>query len=380
MDLGLMPTQRPLHGGNLVWAATLADCSPDAILDFSASINPLGLPESAIAALQNSIADLRAYPDPNYTRLRTALSEFHNISPDWILPGNGAADLLTWACRELAELDQTLLPTPAFSDYFRALNAFSAKITPHQFWGMEPPTSVQRSAFSVQHCSARPLPSALCPLPSNHSGLLLNNPHNPTGQLFCRESILSCLDDFALVVVDEAFMDFLPPGQDQSLIEFVQEHPNLVVVRSLTKFYSLPGLRLGYAIAHPERLKRWQQWRDPWAVNAIAAAVGEVVVRDRAFQQQTWDWLTESRPQLFAGIANLPGLTPFPSAANFLLVHSESSVVELQKQLLTHRQILIRDCISFTELGDRYFRTAIRTPSENQKLLDSLSNITQTQF
>jgi L-threonine-O-3-phosphate decarboxylase len=384
-----MPVERPMHGGNLVWAATVAGCSPDAILDFSASINPLGLPASAIAVLQNCWGDLRTYPDPNYTRLRSAIAEFHHISADWVLPGNGAAELLTWASRDLAELDTTLLLTPAFSDYYRALKAFSAHVTPHNFWSAahqsEQTLTYQlavssRDSVAYFRPSISPTPltnlsAAGCPLPAaSHRGLLLNNPHNPTGQIFSRESVLSLLKDFALVVVDEAFMDFLPPDDDQSVLEWVQDYPNLVVVRSLTKFYSLPGLRLGYAIAHPDRLRRWRQWRDPWTVNAIAAAVGEVVVRDAPFQQQTWNWLAEARPHLLAGLAALPTFTPFLSAANFLLVKAECSVVELQRQLLVDHQILIRDCLSFAELGDRYFRVAIRTPAENQNLLDQLVN------
>lgn len=351
-----MPTNRPLHGGNLVWAAELAGCSPDAILDFSASINPLGPPQSAIAAIQSALGNLVAYPDPNYTRLRQAMSQFHTIPPDWILPGNGAAELLTWACRDLAALERVVLPVPAFSDYTRALKAFNANISP-----LSPTPLLPYSLLSTPHSPA--------------SGLLLNNPHNPTGRLFRREEFLPLLAQFALVVVDEAFMDFLPPHEQQSVIEWVQEFPNLVVVRSLTKFYSLPGLRLGYAIAHPDRLRRWQQWRDPWSVNTLAAAVGEVVLQDVEFQQQTWNWLAAARPQLLQGLAALPGLHPQPGAANFLLVQTEQSVTQLQAELLKHARILIRDCLSFPELGDRYFRVAVRTATENQQLLDGLGYV-----
>ncbi len=358
------PVNRPLHGGNLVWAASLANCSPSAILDFSASINPLGPPESAIATLQTHLASLKAYPDPQYRQLRSALGQFHGLSSDWVLPGNGTAELLTWACRELSELDFAALLTPAFGDYWRALKAFDARILPFPlkefgqqmvdfesiFWN-----------FDLDNLS--------------RAGLLLNNPHNPTGILLTKEALLSQLTRWAMVVVDEAFMDFLLPEEQQSVIDQVQTHPNLVILRSLTKFYSLPGLRLGYAIAHPDRLQRWQQWRDPWSVNTLAAAVGEVVVQDHEFQQQTWNWLAKAKPLLYQGLAQLPGLTPFPGAANFLLVQSAHSVTELQAALLKRHQILIRDCLSFPELGDRYFRVAVRSEPENQRLLVGLAEI-----
>jgi histidinol-phosphate/aromatic aminotransferase/cobyric acid decarboxylase-like protein len=201
---------------------------------------------------------------------------------------------------------------------------------------------------------------------------LLNNPHNPTGKLFSVEEILPYLEQFALVVVDEAFMDFLPPDEEQSLIPVIQKYPNLVVLRSLTKFYSLPGLRLGYAIAHPDRLSKWQLWRDPWPVNTLAAAAAIAALGDKEFQSATWEWLPPARNQLFQGLAKLPGLQPLDSAANFLLVESQQSVSQLQEQLLKEYQIYIRDCLSFKELGDRYFRVAVRSESDNQRLLTGL--------
>lgn len=351
---------RPTHGGNLTWAATVAGCSPFDLLDFSASINPLGMPDSTIVAIQAHISELKAYPDPDYQQLRVALGEFHQLPPDWILPGNGAAELLTWAGRELADLTTTYFIKPAFGDYYRALNAFHAHIVEIPLASFKSPT------LSFPSPNLEP------------TGLLLNNPHNPTGLLFETKLILPLLDRFSLVVVDEAFMDFLLPSQQQSLIGWVQDFPNLVILRSLTKFYSLPGLRLGYAIAHPDRLKRWQQWRDPWSVNTLAAAAAIAAVQDTAFQQQTWEWLALARPQLLAGLATLPGLSPYPGAANFLFVQSEYSVTRLQLALLQQHKILIRDCLSFAELGDRYFRVAVRTVVENQRLLQGLAAVLES--
>ncbi len=347
---------RPVHGGNLAWAAAIAGCPPDAILDFSASISPLGPPRSAIAAIQATLGNLIYYPDPDYRELKAALGQLHQLPPQWILPGNGSAELLTWAGWDLAKLAATALLTPAFGDYYRCLKAFDAKV-------IEFPLNLETREDS------------LLPLASDKCGLLLNNPHNPTGKLFLREIILPYLEQFALVVVDEAFMDFLPPHQEQSLIPLVQEYPNLVILRSLTKFYSLPGLRLGYAIAHPDRLRRWQQLRDPWTLSTPAAAAAVAVIQDVEFQQQTWAWLPEARSQLFQKLAQLPGLQPLESAANFLLVESQLPSSQLQQQLLKNDQILIRDCLSFPQLGDRYFRVAVRSSEDNERLLEALSTI-----
>lgn len=381
---------RPTHGGNLIWAASLAGCSPSDILDFSASINPLGLPQSAIDAIQNHLGDLVHYPDPSYQHLRQTLAQAHRLSPDWILPGNGSAELLTWAGRQLAEQKAVCLLTPAFSDYLRALRAFDAAIVPcplmresahSQPADWSDHESDHESDHRLEQIAALPtvlstaLSTALPTALPAESGLLLNNPHNPTGRLFQRDEIVPLLRQFALVVIDEAFMDFLLPDRQQSLIDCVADYPNLVVLRSLTKFYSLPGLRLGYAVAHPDRLRLWQQWRDPWSVNGLAEAVARAVLQDTAFQQQTWNWLEAARAQLMQGLAALPGLNPLPGAANYLLVRSERPVPQLQLQLLQHSRILIRDCLSFPELGDRFFRVAVRTIPENQRLLSGLFDI-----
>ncbi len=397
---------RPVHGGNLAWAATLAGCPAAAILDFSASISPLGPPESALDAIRSHLSSLTAYPDPDYGELRTALGEALNVDPDWILPGNGSAELLTWAALDLSKLEATYLVTPAFGDYSRALLAFGAQVldcpldltsctmikngqdadsTTDEFsggTGISPVTKqvieneLVRDNLSVFNRSfVSPILSLPVPLVDADRGLLLNNPHNPTGLLFGRQAIRPYLDRLALVVVDEAFMDFLPPSEQESLIAQVEEFPNLVILRSLTKFYSLPGLRMGCAIGNPDILRRWQLQRDPWPVNTLAAAAAAAVVRDTVFEQQTWDWLPVARQELFDGLANLPGLRPFPGAANFLLVESSISVSLIQKTLLERHRILIRDCLSFPELGDRFFRVAVRSRADNLRLIAGLAEV-----
>ncbi len=354
---------RPQHGGNPSWAATVAGCPPSLILDFSASISPLGPPPTALAAIKLHLDRLSGYPNPNYPDLCEAIAAHHQIAPDWVLPGNGAAELLTWAAWELSKLSTTLLPTPAFGDYWRSLQTFGTRIIPRSL--MMDDGKIGDLDFALRH-----LPSAI-----PHSlGLIINNPHNPTGQIWQQESLLPYLKKFELVVVDESFMDFLPPTEQQSLIPLIDQYPNLVVLRSLTKFYSLPGLRLGYCIAHPDRLRRWQNWRDPWPVNSLAAAAAIAVLADTEFQQMTWDWLPPTRDRLWRGLSRIKGLHPHPSAANFILVASDRSSIDIQTQLLQRDRLLIRDCTSFPELGDKFFRVAVRNTADNNRLLTALKS------
>jgi histidinol-phosphate/aromatic aminotransferase/cobyric acid decarboxylase-like protein len=198
--------------------------------------------------------------------LRLALGQLHNISPDWIVPGNGASKLLAWAVRELANLKLTYLIVPGFGDYWRALQGFGTKVKSCPF-------SWKRKISFLN----------LAPVDPRSSGVIINNPHNSTGKLFHRDILLSLLKKFALVVVSESFIHFLPPHEQQSLIPMVGDYPNLVIIRSLTKFDSIPGFRLGYSIAHPYRLQQWSLWRYPWSVNSLATAVGEAVINDHKF-------------------------------------------------------------------------------------------------
>jgi L-threonine-O-3-phosphate decarboxylase len=353
---------RPHHGGNLAWAAALAGCRPQDILDFSASINPLGPPPSVLESIAQHLSEIRAYPDPSATVLREQLSQFHQVPMEWVMVGNGAAELLTWACRSLSEMAQVHLLTPAFGDYWRALKAFDAKVCPHSL-GLQGDSTLEMALSDLKA----------------GAGLLLNNPHNPTGQLFQKSDLLKGIDRFSQIVIDEAFMDFLPSQDQYSFIPEIANYPHVAVLRSLTKFYSIPGLRLGYAIGHPDLLRQWQAWRDPWSVNALAIAAGVAAVQDTSFQTQTYRWLAKAIPQLREGLAQLSGLEVIPGSVNFVLVRCHTSVTQVQESLLKQHKILIRDCVSFAELGDRYFRVAVRTVPENERLLAALLDVLQQQ-
>ncbi|HIK37525.1 MAG: threonine-phosphate decarboxylase CobD [Geminocystis sp.] len=346
---------RPVHGGNIDWAVSLINCPAEEVLDFSASINPLGPPEGVIATLARAIRDVRHYPSPNYPMVRETIAQYHQLEREWILPGNGVAELLTWAAWECHQLEGVLLPSPGFADYLRALQAFGVN---YSFYPLD------YLGGDLSHLAVNP----------SRWAIWINNPHNPTGRLWQKESLKRYLEEFALVLVDEAFMDFLPPPAE-SLLDLIGAYDNLVIFRSLTKFYSLPGLRIGYAISHPERLRRWQKWRDPWPVNVLAAVAAKAAMEDEEFRQKTWQWLPPTRTRLQESLAAIEGLTVYPSHANFLLVGSVLPTTRLQWELLKGYKLLIRDCLSFPELGDGYFRVAVRLQKENQLLSRAIASV-----
>ncbi|MFM1811542.1 MAG: hypothetical protein RLZZ336_480, partial [Cyanobacteriota bacterium] len=288
----------------------------------------------------------------------------HGLDSDWVLPGNGAAELLTWVARDAAAAGVSALPAPGFADYRRALDCWRGGCC----------------AWPLPLTWERAFPTPL-PAPPAAAVLWITNPHNPTGQLWSRASIAALVAAHALVIVDEAFLPLVPGGEDQSLIPLLADHPNLVVVRSLTKLYGLAGLRLGYALADPGRLARWARWRDPWPVNGLAVALGlrllpnlETYRRHCAWVQR---WCAREGTWLAQRVAALQGpagrLAILPSAANYLLVRGSCSLEPLRLSLEQRQHVLLRDCRSFEGLDDRWLRLGLQDRGGNRRLLQALA-------
>ena len=342
------------HGGELQQAAERLGCRPSQLLDASASLVPW--PPSGRVPSASAIRD---YPDRRHRALTLRLAALHDLDPDVVLPGNGAAELFTWAARDAAESGVSLLPAPGFADYSRALTCWGGRIQPV-------PLPLEWSdAF----------PQAF---PGSGEGdvLWICNPHNPTGQLWSRASLEPLLQRYRLVICDEAFLPLVPQGEAQSLIPLVSEHPNLVVIRSLTKLYGIAGLRLGYAVAQPERLQRWAAWRDPWPVNGIASAVGEQLLsspqRYQRWCRKVQRWTADEGAWMQRKLVQLPGIQPMPSAANFLLIRGEQSLVPLREALEQRHRILLRDCRSFAGLGECWLRIGLQSRRRNRRIVAAL--------
>ncbi len=355
------------HGGNRQVIARQLGCPPHQLLDASASLVPFGPPPVLLRQLRRALGGpaLRDYPDRRYHDLRAALAAQHGLDPAWVLPGNGAAELFTWAARDAAAVGVSLLPTPGFADYGRALACWGGQSLPLPLplaWSAAFP-----QPFPVDAGSALGEPAA---------ALWLTNPHNPTGQLWSRASLEPLLERFRLVIVDEAFLPLVPDGERQSLIPLLADHPQLVVVRSLTKLCAIAGLRLGYALARPERLARWSGWRDPWPVNGLAAQAGVALLADGAgfarWQARVQGWTAREGAWLAGRLAEIPGLRPLPSAANFLLVHGDGSLEPLRQALVRHQRVLLRDCRSFAGLGDTWLRIGLQDRRGNRRIAAAL--------
>ena len=272
-----------------------------------------------------------------------------------------AAELFTWAARDAAAAGLSGLLAPGFADYRRALQCWDA--------------SWLETALALSWDHAGPLHHP----PLKGSVAWICNPHNPTGQLWCRSSLEAMLDRHALVICDEAFLPLVPEAEHQSMIPLVAQHPNLVVIRSLTKLFGVAGLRVGYAIAQPDRLKRWKAWRDPWPVNGLAAALTEQWLgrpgRYRRWCRRVQHWTATQGAWMQRELARVPGITPMPSAANFLLISGCHSLVPLREALELNHRILLRDCRSFAGLGETWLRIGLQSARNNRRIVRALQQV-----
>jgi histidinol-phosphate/aromatic aminotransferase/cobyric acid decarboxylase-like protein len=316
-------------------------------------------------------AALRDYPDRAYWDLRQAIAAHHGLEPDAVLPGNGAAELFTWAARDAAAAGTSLLPTPGFADYRRALACWDGRWQPLPLpldWSSPGPGPLP---------VPEPEPAGGLTVPPGSQVLWITNPHNPSGQLWSRQALEPLLQRFALVIVDEAFLPLVPGGDAQSLVPLLAQYPQLVVIRSLTKLLAIAGLRLGYALGDPARLARWSSWRDPWPVNGLAAAAGDALLGDQRWLRRVQDWVAREGPWLQARLAAIPGLDPRPTAVNYLLLRGrrDGQALELEPLRLALEQrhrILLRDCRSFEGLDGTWLRLALQDRAGNRRLLAAL--------
>jgi len=350
------------HGGNVFAIARSLGVAPEEMLDFSASINPLGPPPGVREAVTAAFDRLGHYPDSGCTELAVALARRHGCADDNVCVGNGSTELIYLLPRVVAG-KRALLVAPTFAEYALALSQAG--------WEFDRFLLSGGDGFSLDLALLREA------LKREYGLLYLCNPGNPTGRLYGREEVAQLLEVCrragTLLVVDEAFMDFCP---DESVTGPVIESGAGVVLRSLTKFYAFPGLRLGYALAAAPLAGRLAELRMPWSVNTPAQAAGLAALADEVFAVRSRSFVAAERAFLLKGLEKLPGVRVWPGAANYLLARLEAGMTAaaLQERLLSGR-ILIRDCANFEGLDGHFFRVAVRTREENERLLKALAAI-----
>jgi threonine-phosphate decarboxylase len=359
-----MTAAETAHGGDVERVARENGLVAERILDFSANVNPLGLPLRARERLARDASDWRAlarYPDPAATALRRALSGRLHVPVESIVVGAGADALIHAAVRALAP-KRCVIPVPAFAEYERACRAFGCAV---QTIPLQADEGLVLRAESLRVAQLGDV-------------VVLNNPHNPTGACLSgatmQEHIRVIQSAGAAVLVDEAFIDYLP---DASITHIAASMPSVIVIRSLTKFFGCPGLRAGYAVAAPETARMLAEQLPAWPVTALALDSLTEAFGDAEYCRVTLESNEKARANLVSGLARF-GCRVFPPSANFIFfeVPKAMDALEIRSRLIREHAILVRECDSFRGLErGRYLRIAVRTESENQRLLDALAAV-----
>ena len=353
---------QPTHGGNVYKLARERRISVERIVDFSASINPLGFPTAGLRAIRSALKQIVHYPDPDCWQLRHVLAQQCDVDPDMILVGNGSTELIHLLPHALA-IKSALIISPTFEEYARAL--------------MDAGSVVQYVHAKREERFRPPLQEVLRQFSAKRSrfdAVFVCNPNNPTGQVMnppaLRELAEAVDRQQGWLIVDEAFIDYC---QTQSVVSMSTEYPRMMVLRSLTKFYAMPGLRIGYLVGASKVVDQLKDRQPPWSVNSLVQEVSHSVLRDHTYAARSRTFMKQERSRFIRGLSSVSGVRVYPSAANFVLIELPASTCagEVTDQLASEN-LLVRDCSALPGLTSQMIRVAIRTAKENQRLITAL--------
>lgn len=326
------------------------------VVDFSANINPLGIPDAVVQAVRDCATQVDAYPDASCRELRAAIAQAEGVDAGSIVCTAGATDLISRVCLALKPA-AALVTAPCFSGYEEALEQARARIVRHELREDEGFQLTERFVEDIG---------------DDIDLVFLCSPNNPTGLTIPRDLVIriaeAAAEAGAVVVLDECFLDFT---REPSCVPLLERLPNLIVMRAFTKLYAMAGLRLGYGIcADGDLVARIEQAGQTWAVSTPAQRAGVAALGVEGWTERTRAFVDEQRAVLVRELEAL-GLQVVPGEANYLLFRSGR---ELYGPLL-ERGFLIRRCENYVGLGPGWYRIAVRTEAENAALLEALRDV-----
>jgi threonine-phosphate decarboxylase len=341
------------HGGNVHEAARRWSILASQVVDFSANINPMGPPKSIASLPQAEWSGIVSYPDTGAFTATVAAKL--GVSAEGIVVGAGSAALLFAAINAIGA-KKPLLLEPAFAEYRRAIRAT----------GAEPDVHALREADRFLPDFER-LGDAL--RKSRNDLIVLNNPHNPSGAVYPSKDVAGLVSaavaSGAFLIIDEAFVDYAP---QESVLRTTGPQPGVILIRSVTKFYALPGLRVGYAVCDGPLAAKVRNQIPAWPVSNVALWAARNAVADLVYEEEARSLNATARREFQDALAAI-GVTVFPSAANFLLIKMEGRRGSDLALWLERHHILIRQCGSFAGLGDEFVRLAVRDSADNLRLV-----------
>jgi len=356
------------HGGNVWEVSEKYNIPVDQLIDFSISTNPLDAPETALESIRQHLNMVKHYPDPDHEWLLEALAKSAGVGSNNVIIGNGSTELIYLFNEVFLETGyDAIIPIPSFSEYKAAIERFGGNMI---FLKCDPEKNFQLNIKELEEIITK-----------KTRIIFLCNPNSPTGVLYDKADILRIIKFAAerniLVFLDEDYIDFVDDGKRYSMAEYVNEHKNLFVLRSLTKFFSLAGIRIGFGIGCPELVKTLKNVMMPWSVNSLAMYATASAIKDIAFIKKSRILVSNSRKEMQSLLKTISWLKVYPSETNFLLIEiirGDFTSTQIREDL-AKKGFLIRDCKDFDGLNNRFFRVTVRLPEENKKLIVHIKSL-----
>jgi threonine-phosphate decarboxylase len=352
------------HGGD-VWGFSRKYNIPlEKVLDFSGPINFLGPSPKAVEAVKECARLIRFYPDPNPIELKMEIAKYvgHGVDAANIILGNGSIELIYMITEIFPSGFKAVIPVPSFTEYEKAALRVHGEAVFVQL-----PENFALETQSIKKA-----------IEDDTRIVYICNPHSPSGTLYNREKILDILDfchkKNVILSVDENYIEFTGKTKDTTMVGYVKKYENLYVIRSVTKFYGMPGIRFGYGIAAENLVDELQTVRQPWSINSLAGFATLAAFKDTEFIENTKRTIAKERAQFAKMLSEIGDFHVFPSETNFLLVkilNPKLASTKL-KDLMAEEGILIRDCSTFVGLDDSYFRVTVRSSKDNLVLVKAL--------
>ncbi len=355
------------HGGD-IWGFSRKHNIPlEEVLEFSGPINFMGPPPKAVEAVKQNARLIKFYPDPNPVEFKEKIAEYvgHGVEAENILLGNGSIELIYMITEVLPQTFKALIPVPSFSEYEKASLRVGGEVT---FVQLPPDFSMDNEKIKAA-------------VTDDTKIMCICNPHSPSGRLYSKESIMDLVDfcqkKDIIFSIDENYIEFAEEGDKNTVAGMVKEYENLFVIRSVTKFYGLAGLRFGYAIAATNLIDKLETVRQPWSINGLVCTTTLAAFNDTEFIRGTKETITKNRAQLAKALGEIEGLQVHPSTTNFLLVKilNRKLTSTMLKELLAQERILIRDCCTFMGMDDSYFRVTVRSEKDNKILVETIRKV-----
>lgn len=381
--------KKNVHGGNVYKFAMQKGISPEAVLDFSANINPLGLSHVGAEAITQALDGLIHYPDPNNTELCEITAQRLGVQPENLLFGNGAAELL-FAIARLSGFTDALVPAPGFSEYAEAAHAAGLTISSYTL-AKRFITSNVLTEETVSGIAPSEVLADTAGFVVDYEGLaarlrkdynqkrcliFMGNPNNPDGSLINPTAIKTLLtaveEGRHLLVADESFMEFT--DEMTTLRYQAIRNAHIVVLHSLTKFYAIPGLRLGASIGTPSLLQAIKQSVPAWSVNRLAQVYGTAALQDDSYRRQSKENTPLERDLLCYRLAHVGPIQVVQPSVNFILCYWQPTAPTVHDlfDFLATKNILVRDCSAYETLGPGWFRVAVKSRANNEILLTAI--------